>query len=66
MFHILPTSPDFEGTGVGLTVTMKIVKLYGGDIWVESKVGEGSTFFFTFPKQKAGLKNEKLETNSTR
>ncbi|MGD8786469.1 MAG: ATP-binding protein [Phycisphaerales bacterium] len=66
MFHILPTSPDFEGTGVGLTVAMKIVKLYGGNIWVESKVGEGSTFFFTFPKQKAGLKNEKLETNISR
>jgi light-regulated signal transduction histidine kinase (bacteriophytochrome) len=50
IFKALPTSHDFEGTGVGLTVTKKIVELYEGRIWVESKVGEGSTFFFTLPK----------------
>jgi len=50
IFQALPTSPDFQGTGVGLTVAKKIVELYDGKIWVESKVGEGSTFFFTLPK----------------
>jgi len=71
IFQALPTSPNFEGTGVGLTVVKKLVELYDGKIWVKSKVGEGSTFFFTLPKQKGtrlagtkmGAKNEKLETN---
>ena len=53
IFQALPTSPDFEGTGVGLTVAKKIIELYDGKIWVESNPGEGSTFFFTLPKSDA-------------
>ncbi|MCP4263004.1 MAG: PAS domain S-box protein [Planctomycetes bacterium] len=56
IFKALPTSPDFEGTGVGLTVVKKIVELYDGNIWIESKVGKGSTFFFTLPKMKTEIK----------
>jgi light-regulated signal transduction histidine kinase (bacteriophytochrome) len=63
IFQALPTSPDFVGTGVGLTVTRKLVELYNGKVWVESKVGEGSTFFFTFLKQETEASNEKLEAN---
>jgi light-regulated signal transduction histidine kinase (bacteriophytochrome) len=65
IFQALAPRNEFESTGVGLTVTKRIVELYDGKIWVESKVGEGSTFFFTLPKQKIGAKDAKLEANIT-
>jgi len=51
MFKTLAPQDQFESTGIGLTVVKKIVELYGGRIWVESKVGVGSTFAFILPKQ---------------
>jgi len=63
IFQTLSSRDDFESTGIGLTITKKIVELYGGKIWVESKVGEGSTFFFTLPKKEMGVKDAKLEAS---
>lgn len=44
---------EVEGTGVGLSIVKKIVDLAQGKIWVESKKGEGATFFVRFPKMEA-------------
>jgi two-component system phosphate regulon sensor histidine kinase PhoR len=42
----------FEGMGLGLSITKQIVEAHGGEIWAESEVGRGSTFFFTLPRAK--------------
>jgi len=63
IFQTLTRRDEFESSGVGLSLVKKIVEMYDGKVWVESKPGEGSTFFFALPKQERGTKNEELQAN---
>jgi signal transduction histidine kinase len=49
IFQRLHNRRHYEGTGIGLSICQKIVLRYGGEIWVEGELDEGTTFCFTLP-----------------
>lgn len=49
LFQRLHTSDEFEGSGIGLVTVKKIIEKHDGRVWIEGKVNEGATVYFTLP-----------------
>ena len=54
-FQRLHTSDQYQGHGIGLATSKRVLDVHGGKLWVESSLGSGSRFFFSIPRPSDGI-----------
>ena len=60
-FYRIPNTTATRGTGLGLYICRKIIDAHGGEIGVESIVGEGTSFFFSLPVKEISIDQQEGE-----
>jgi len=66
LFSRLDNKEGVSGSGLGLTIVKRIIEGHGGEIWVDSRLNKGATFYFTLPKENSILSHHNIYSNCSK